>query len=146
VYPDSPHDAEALIIDPTTADLFIVTKEKGAARLYRAAGDRLTHGSEVPLELAGKLGVDQISAGAISSDGRRLILRREDQGWLWTRAAGDSVSAALAKKPTKVEVLGKRQGPNGESISFTPSGDGFFTVSEGKKQAIYRFDLGPATE
>ena len=27
VYPDGPHDAEALIVDPSSGELFIVTKE-----------------------------------------------------------------------------------------------------------------------
>ena len=38
-------------------------------------------------------------------------------------------------------MLGKRQGPNGESICFSADGDSYFTVSEGKKQAIYRVRL-----
>jgi hypothetical protein len=60
---------------------------------------------------------------------------------LWNREPGESVADALARKPEKVPVLGRRQGPNGESISFGPTGDRYYTVSEGKKQSIYQFDL-----
>ena len=40
-YPDGPHDAEALLVDPVTGDLFIVTKEKQRARVYTVAADGL---------------------------------------------------------------------------------------------------------
>src|SRR4051794_23165007 len=38
LYPDGPHDAEAMFVDPATRDLFIVTKElSGASVVYRKA-------------------------------------------------------------------------------------------------------------
>lgn len=146
VYPDGPHDAEALFVDPATADVFIVTKEKKGARVYSVAGGQLREAAVAALTKVGELDVEEVSAGAISPDGRRILLRREGQGWLWNRAANESVGDALAKKPIKVPVLGKRQGPNGESISFSANGDGYYTVSEGKKQSIYKFDLPALAE
>lgn len=140
-YPDGPHDAEAMFVDPTTGDLYIATKEKKRSRVYKAAGSELRGGGAVKLAPVGELDVDEVSAGSMSPDGKRILLRREGQGWLWTREAGESVAEALARRPQKVPVLGKRQGPNGESISFSAAGDSYFTVSEGKKQAIYQFDL-----
>jgi hypothetical protein len=140
-YPDGPHDAEAMFVDSLRGELCIVTKEKKRARLYFVPLDQLLEKSVAKLQAGGAVDVEEVSAGAISRDGRRILLRREGQGWLWNRAEGESVATALSRKPTSVPVLGKRQGPNGESISFSPSGDAYFTVSEGKKQAIYRFDL-----
>jgi hypothetical protein len=140
-YPDGPHDAEAMFVDPVTGELCIVTKEKKRARLYTAAGVQLRDQTVTMLTAAGEMDVEEVSAGAISPDGRHVLLRREGQGWLWKRAAGESVADAMARKPKKVPVLGKQQGPNGESITFTAASDGYFTVSEGKKQAIYQFDL-----
>src|SRR5690606_11714091 len=41
-YPDSPHDAETLLVDPRSGDLYIVTKEKaGASIVFRAPRERL---------------------------------------------------------------------------------------------------------
>jgi hypothetical protein len=141
VYPDGPHDAETLIVDPKSGELLIVTKENGSARVYSVPAKSLDSSEGASLSSAGTLSVDGVSAGAISNDGSRLILRRENQGWLWERRPEESIAEALARKPQKIDVLGKRQGPNGESVSFTPSGGGYYTLSEGKKQAIYRFDL-----
>jgi hypothetical protein len=146
VYPDGPHDAEALLVDPVTGDLLIVTKEKQGARLYGARGKSLMHSAKATLSAVGTAKVDQVSAGSISPDGSKLILRRENQGWLWHRAPGESMADALARKPVKIDVLGKRQGPNGESVSFSSAGDSYFTVSEGKKQAIYLFNLPRTSE
>lgn len=141
VFPDGPHDAEALLVDPVSGDLFVVTKEKDRARVYMVDGEELRAGVEAKLSAAGKVAAEEVSGGAISRDGRHILLRREKEGWLWERKAGESVAEALGRKPVKVPVLGKRQGSNGEAICFGPSGDSYFTVSEGKKQAIYQFDL-----
>lgn len=141
IYPDGPHNAEALIVDPVSGDLFIVTKEKHQARLFACSADRLDESDLVTLDLAGTLDIDEISGGAIAPDGRRIILRREDQGWLWNRRSGQSVAAAVQLTPQPVQVRGPRQGPNGESVSFSPEGRSYYTVSEGKKQVICEFQV-----
>jgi len=141
VYPDGPHDAEALLIDPETGDVVIVTKERRVARLYTVSQKSLNSKAPAQLTLAGNAEASDVSAGSISPNGKLILLRRESQGWLWRRKAGASLTETLAAKPEKVAVQGKRQGPNGEAVSFSPSGDSYYTVSEGKKQSIYLFDV-----
>jgi hypothetical protein len=140
-YPDGPHNAEAMFVDPVERELCIVTKEKKQARLYCVPLDALTTGSTVKLTKAATLDFENISAGTISRDGGRVLLRWEKEGWLWRREKGESVADALARKPEKVAVLGKKQGANGEAVGFSVRGDSYFTVSEGKKEAIYEFEL-----
>jgi hypothetical protein len=144
-YPDSSHNAEALLVDPVRNELCIVTKEKKRARLYCVAIGQLKQESVAKLALTATLNVEYISAGTISADGRQILLRWEKEGWLWNREKSESVADALSKKPKRVPVLGKDQAHNGESIDFSPSGDEYYTVSEGKKQAIYVFDLPKTT-
>jgi hypothetical protein len=141
VYPDGAHDAETLLVDPLTGELVVVTKERRSSRLYRAALSLPEPEKTFRLQATGKLNLDQVSAGAVSYDGKRVILRRENRGWMWDRAAGESIAAALTRQPTSVAVLGERQNDNGEAVSFDASGQHYFTISEGKKQAIYRFDV-----
>jgi hypothetical protein len=142
-YPDGPHDAEALLVDPTTGDLLVVTKEPGRARLYEAPAGELKHGATVGLRLAGTLRVADVSAGSISPDGKWVLLRQEANGWLWPRATGQTVAEALSREPTAVPVRGEKQGRNGEAITFSADGARYFTVSEGNKQAICEFPLPP---
>jgi hypothetical protein len=141
VYPNGPLDAETLLVDPLTGDLFVVTKERRRARLFTVSAGRLKPGGEIPLTPLGRVDAEEVSAGDISADGRRIVLRRETRGWLWNRDAGEGLAAALQRTRREIEVRGKRQRNNGEAMAFAPSGDRYFTVSEGKKQPIYEFAL-----
>jgi hypothetical protein len=103
--------------------------------------DSLEAGKSAKLSHEATLDVAEVSGGSISRDARRVLLRREKEGWLWPREKGESVANALSRKPQKVPVLGKKQGANGEAIGFSAQGDSYFTVSEGKKEVIYQFAL-----
>ena len=140
-YPDGPHDAEALMVDPRTGDLVIATKERDVTRLYVARSADLKSDSLTKLSLAATLDVGNVSAGDMSRNGTWIALRREETGWLWNRANGESLRATLAKRPRSIPVLGARQAKNGESIAFHPDSRGYFTISEGRQGSIYFFEL-----
>jgi hypothetical protein len=145
-YPDAPRDAEALFVDPTTRDLYVITKEPGRARLFMAPADELDKqdgGTPITLRLVHSLPLGDVSAAAISPDGSGIILRQEAAGWFWPRRTGMSVADALSDDPIHVAVRGDEQGPNGEAICFSADGRAYFTVSEGKKQPIYEFTVPP---
>lgn len=144
VFPDGPHDSEALLVDPVSGNLLVVTKEPSRARIYEAPAAELKAGAPAKLRLVGTLAVAEISAGAVSPDGAWIVLRQEAEGWLWPRKPGDTIAAAVAGRPFAVPVRGERQGPNGEAIAFSADGASYVTVSEGKKQAICEFPLPPA--
>lgn len=143
-FPDGPHDAESLLVDPTTGNLFVVTKEPSRARMYEAPAAELKDGATIKLRPAGTLGIAEVSAGAISPDGKWILLRQEADGWLWPRGTGQSIAEATAGRSVAVPVRGNRQGPNGEAIAFSADGTSYVTVSEGKKQAICEFPLPSA--
>jgi hypothetical protein len=141
-YPDGSHDAEALMVDSPTGDLIIVTKEEGRARAYAVrAASLLKDGGQAALEVLADVEAELVSAGDISSDGSRVLLRNEEQGWLWERAADEPLADALQRPPVVVPVRGDKQGNNGESVAFGPAGKSYYTVSEGKNERIYEFGL-----
>lgn len=140
-YPDGAHDAEAVLCDPRTGDLLIATKEKRRSRIYVAAANRLAAGAEVVLALLREVPVADVSGGDISPDGQRVILRRENAAFLWTRGAGESLVTALARPSRRVAVIGPPGEPNGEAIAWRPDGAGYYTLSEGKRQPVYYFAL-----
>ena len=138
-YPDGPHDAEALLVDPLTGDLFIATKQRDVSRIYRATRSQIESNSTVRLERVRQIDFDVVSGGAISLDGREIVLRREDFAQLWVRAPGESVVDALGRSPIDIPVVGPPSEPNGEAISFHPTSLGYYTLSEGTGQTIYFF-------
>jgi hypothetical protein len=138
-YPGKSHNAEALLVDPQSGDLFIVTKEKKRARVYLARKAELRPGRITKLTLVTELPCPQVSAGDISPNGNEIILRRENTAWLWQRRQGESIAAALARPPKPAAVIGPPAEPNGESITFSADGAGYYTLSEGPRQPIYFF-------
>jgi len=125
-YPDGARDAEALLVDPRTQDIFIVTKRDKQARLYRAAAPHTT-GTTRTLEFVSTLPMTLITGGDIDHDGSAIILKDYLHVWHWKRGASESVAAALKRPGTRVTYMPEAQG---EAICFTAKDDGYYTVSE----------------
>lgn len=142
-YPDRPHDAEALLVDPQSDTLLIVTKERGGPTLVfaveRAAFARgsakLQRVGEVRLPGTPFLGGQLVTSGSISPDGGRVLLKTYSSTFLWTRAAGPLVMA-FAGPRCEVPIAFE---PQGEAIAFLGGGARYVTLSEGLQQPLYFF-------
>ncbi len=141
-YPDGAHDAEALLVDPRSGDLFIVTKErKGAALVYRLpapleAGEaELERVAEANLPAMPLPGGRLVTAGTISRDGGWVLLKTYTNAYLWKRSDGP-VEAVFRRPPCAARVALE---PQGESIAFLGPGLDYLTLSEGRKQPLYLF-------
>jgi hypothetical protein len=143
-YPDAqPHDAEALMVDPLTGDLYIVEKTFDARpNVYRARAPlwagrmRLEHIMTLELEKNAGRGGGLVTAGDISAAGDAIVIKTYINGYLWLRPPGTSVVEALRKPPCRVPLAKE---PQGEAIAFSADGNGYFTLSEGLEQPIYFF-------
>jgi hypothetical protein len=141
-YDDGHRDAETLMTDPLSDDLFIVSKQwDGApAGVYRLPAD-IAVAEAAPVEtvtmerladVAESAGV-WITGGDISVDGFLVALRTYAEVWLWDRDPGRSVAETLADPPTcRREV----REPQGEAVAFAEDGYGFVTISEGEHPPI----------
>ncbi|MEM9562683.1 MAG: hypothetical protein AAGA93_08715 [Actinomycetota bacterium] len=163
-YPDGPTDAEALVVDPASAELLILSKDLDAptapTRLYAAPlPDQTTPLVEVEPTLVGQLDVAAITATSASISiggllfpgsvtgadlapaGDLLVLRTYGSAWLFARADGQSLAEALAGEPCEGGAAGEGQG---EAIAFLPPsadglGDGavrYATIGEGANRAV----------
>ncbi|MBM4359450.1 MAG: hypothetical protein FJ096_15205 [Deltaproteobacteria bacterium] len=129
-YPDGSHDAETLLVHPTTGELFIVTKVViGPSSLYRFPMP-LTPGATAMLEKIGEVpppgGLARFTAGSIHPQGKGLLLRAYTA--LYYYPITSTVAAALAGRPCSVPVAFEKQG---ETVEWTAKGDGYLTISEG---------------
>jgi len=148
-YPDGPRDAETLIVDPLTRDLYIISKREMVPRVYRAAYPQSTT-QQTKLEQVALLPFGTFPTGGdVSPDGRWVIVRGMFSAALWERRAdegppnaerrvGDPLPLwhAFSSKPKAIPVA---QEPQGEAICFDSKGKGYFTISEGKHPQLYYF-------
>jgi hypothetical protein len=139
-YPDGAHDAEALLVSPTSGALFIVTKAYGGrAGVYLAARPRL--GSTTTLRRVGSVSLgsgDAVTAGDVSADGGTIALRSYLRALVWPRRRGESIAAALKRRPcvARADLIDEGQG---ESLALTRDGGAFYTVPEGERPDIRRY-------
>lgn len=126
-------NAEAMFVDPTDAALYLVTRNREVARVYRAdaAVDAATI-QELSLLLSLPLGAE-VTGADISGDGAIIALRGERAVWMWHRPPGTAVAEALAAAPCMAPSPQERQG---ESIAFDPAGS-YFTISEGTAPEVH---------
>lgn len=134
-YPDGPFDAEALLVDPLTGDLFIPTKQTNSARLYRATRAELDSGGPVTMtfirEMSSGDAFRSVGAGDISFDGRLIIMRRNGRVWSWNRSPTQTVGDALAGTGTRQQVAANESNLNGEALGFDAYARGYYTTTEG---------------
>jgi hypothetical protein len=138
-YPTGPADAEALLVDPITGDLLILTKALlGQAAVLRAPAASLVDGATVTMEEAGSVRIPLITAADVSADGRRLVVRTYAQVLDFERPPGATVAATLQGAPCAASDTAE---PQGEAIALTDGGTAYLTISEGRFPDIHRVAL-----
>lgn len=137
VYPDGPRDAETLLIDPVTGDLFVVSKRDLFARVYRAAAP-LDPVKTTTLTLVTLLPWGFATGGDISADGQQIIIRSLSYAMRWSRPANGPLWQDLRRPGQQIQLLPERQG---EAICFSPDQRALLTISEGLTPAIHRYPL-----
>ncbi len=139
-YPDRAHDAEALLVDPARGALVIVTKDfGGTARVYVA--DRPSSSAATTLRRAGTLRLgpgEPVTGGSLSADGRTIALRTYARALLWSRRAGESLPAALRRRPCAADADLLAEGQS-EAIALARDGRAFHTVPEGPRPPLRRY-------
>jgi hypothetical protein len=138
-YPGPAVDAETLLVDPLTGDLFVIVKQAPTTRVYRVAAADLVNGANIVMSLAGVFSFSEPSAGDISPTGREILIRNEDRARLYVRGEGQSVMQALGGPAIVVPVVGQPTEPNGEGIAFDRQGNHYYTISEGRDPTLHYF-------
>jgi hypothetical protein len=148
LYPDGPHDAEALLVDPVTGQLFIITKDLngGVAQVFGAPAD-LAAGSTTTLTQVATftLGALQgVTAADVTPAGDVVALRTYFGVRLYPRPAGTSLGDAFSQTPCTGAAApfgsaSSASEPQGEALGFTRDGRGYLTLSEGVHVPLHRF-------
>ena len=138
-YPDGKHDAETLLVHPTTGNLYIMTKVAFANPVVYEAAAPLTAAKVITMKRIGEVHIPSIFGGAItggsvSPDGRRVALCDYFQGYELVLPASSRNFDDIWKEKMTGFDLGKRQ--QGEAIAYRLDGNALLATSEGKE-----FDL-----
>jgi hypothetical protein len=141
-YPDGAHDSEALFVDPTNGQLYLIEKKLagGPVGIYRAPAN-LANGSTTTLTKVGTLTLPTGLTGAVTAadsapDGHAIAVRTYGSVLLWDRATGATPAEILAKGPCRGPVPAEIQG---EAIAFDADTRGYVTVSEGANPTLHRY-------
>ncbi len=138
-YPDGSHDAEALLVHPTTGDLYIVIKVafaspsvyKAVAPLHSGKVTTLTHLGEIKLpSLFGGI----ITGGDISRDGTRVALCDYFGGYEAVLPQSSKVFDDIWKGRFVSINLGKQK--QREGIAYRLDGTALLTTSEGVSSPV----------
>jgi hypothetical protein len=126
-YPDGPRDAEAMFVDPTTKDIYIISKREPNVHLYRLPYPQNINEVTVA-ELLGTMNMTFVTGAAISPDGSELLVRTYTEVRYWKRDSGQSIADALQRGNSR--TLPYRVEPQGEAVCFNRDASGYFTLSE----------------
>ncbi len=125
-YPDRPHDAEALLVDPETRDVFIITKRDQRSIVYKLAYPYSDMKTDTLVRVM-KLPYNGVTGATISKDGREIVVRTYGEIFHYPRRENQSIDQALSGKPRQ---LRHRMEPQGESVAFADDMSGYYTLSE----------------
>ena len=138
-YPNGPRDAETLLVDPQTRDIYIISKRELFNAVYRAPYPQSTTAPAVMQRVA-TLPWGFAVAGDVSPDGRRVIVRSPHKASLWRRPDTQPLWRAFMEKPVGIPLMSE---PQGEALAFDGKGQGYFTLSEMHHPPLYYFALAP---
>lgn len=128
-YPDGPHDAETLLVNPRTNGIYIVTKDPKGGTLYRA--DDLGEGSNELTKLNAEM-PPMLTDGAFRSDGKQFVVRS------YTTA---HVFSTDGKKVGSFRLPKQKQG---EGVSYTTDDKSLLLSTEGARSRVLSVDLEEA--
>jgi hypothetical protein len=138
-YEDGARDAETLIVDPATSDIFVITKREENVRVY-SPGTIENPADILELKYLSSLPFHNLTAGDITADGSEILLKNYNAIFYWKRMENESFPEAISKPH---ERLPYHPEPQGESIAWEINGRGFYTLSEknpNKEQILYFYE------
>ena len=147
-FPYGADNVEAMLVHPTSGEVLFFSREMtGYSLVYSLPTLTESDQPQVP-EFVGALPVrqyeairgvsdGQITDGAISSDGTRVVLRTYASALVYDLVEGEPLASIVEKEP-RVYPLG--DGPKGEGISFRLDSEDLLTIGEAKTTAATLYE------
>ncbi|HUQ64963.1 MAG TPA: hypothetical protein VM101_02340 [Flavitalea sp.] len=127
MYPDGPHDAEALMIDDNTKDIYVITKRDATSKVYRIPYPQDTQNMN-QAQFVSDLPFAGVVSATLSLAGTEVIVKTYTTLFYYARIAKEGLTVTLGKNPT--DTLAYQPESQGEAVAFANNNSGFFTLSE----------------
>ena len=125
-YPDGSHNTEAILVDPDTKDIYIITKTDLKSKIFKLTYPYSTTDIN-RVEQVGGLPYNYVVSAAISPSGKEVVVKTYDAICDYPRKTGESILQALSKTPSNLPYQVE---PQGEAITFDNNDSGYYTISE----------------
>ena len=138
-YPDGKHDAETLLVNPKTGDIYIITKiALESPSVYEAVAP-FSSGKPITLKSLGQLKIPSLfggilTGGSVSPDGRSIALCDYFQGYEISLPKNSNNFDDIWKQRLVTFDFGKRK--QGEGIAYRLDGRALLGTSEGKAASL----------
>jgi hypothetical protein len=125
--PLNSYDAETLLVDPATGDIYILTKRELNVLVFKLAYPQSTNAIN-SADFLGTIPYPGIQGGDISADGKEILLKNQYSVYYWKLKENESIYQALSRSRDLSPSYSPE--PQGEAIAFDIDQKGFFTLSE----------------
>lgn len=125
-YEDGPHDAEALLVEPSTGQIYVVTKDPEGGAIYAAPEEPLTGGDNLNTLTRVADAPPMITDGTFLPDGSAAVIRSYDRAYVIDPTTGE-VS----------RTIGLPRQKQGESLAVSADGKLLYAGSEGSGSVVY---------
>ena len=138
-YQDTPHNAETLLVQPLTGEVYVLTKRLDGPSLVFKFMPNFGSVAPITAQKVGEVSVPAVpngllTSGAISADAKRVVLCDYSAGYELSSPNATSFDEIWKAKPVPID-LGNRK--HGEAISFASDGKSIIGTNEGKKAEIF---------
>jgi hypothetical protein len=139
-YEDAPHNAESLLVDPGSGEIYVITKEAAGQpsavyRLQTLEPDRINVASRVAVLTVPRAVDLPATAASAHPCGAGFLLRTGNTLYEFRLPAGTPLGQAFSAMPVPVPVGEEVQG---EAVSYRYDGRAYYTTSEGDMPPVHR--------
>ena len=125
-YPDGAHDAEAMLVDGETKDIYIITKRDQYSKVYKLSYPQDTLGMNTA-SFVMDLPYKGVVSATMALSQNEMLVKTYSSVYYYKRKNGETIEQSL-KQP--YQSLPYQVEAQGEGICFTNDNAGFYTLSE----------------
>jgi hypothetical protein len=142
-YPDGAHDAESLLVHPTSGNIYVVTKVALLSPVVYEVAAPFDSSQTLTMRRLGEIRVPSLfggvlTGGTVSPDGRRVAFCDYFSGYELVLPANAGDFNEIWKQRMTSFDLGKRK--QGEGIAYRSDGNALIATSEGKRAPLVQVE------